>query len=115
MTYIVCIPSYSGKLVIGVKGLTQQRQYIMEQWPEGKHIVFLEDDIASIDLSISDVFKEQTLGYFFQEAFREIEKRRSYGVCIPFSILILERLFLKRRHTWPILLVHFMGLLTDPN
>ena len=29
-----------GELVIGVKGLTQQHQSIMEQWLEGKHKVF---------------------------------------------------------------------------
>ena len=50
-----------GKLVIGVKGLIQQRQDIMDQWPEGKHIVFIDDHVASIDLSMSDVPKEQTL------------------------------------------------------
>ena len=59
-------------------GLIAQRQYIMEQWPEGKHIVFLDDDIASIEFSLSFVFKDQTLDYFFQEAFKEIQKRRSY-------------------------------------
>ena len=37
-----------GKLVIGVKGLIQQRQYIMDQWPEGKHIVFIGDDATSM-------------------------------------------------------------------
>ena len=55
--------SLYGDLVIGVKRPTQQRQYIMEQWPEGKHIVFLDDDIVSIDFSISDAFKEQTSDY----------------------------------------------------
>ena len=53
------------KLVIGVKGLIQQRQYIMAPWTEGKHIAFIDDDVASIDLSMSDLFKEQTLGYLF--------------------------------------------------
>ena len=43
--------------------LIQQRQCIMEQWPEGKRIVFIDDDVASIDLSMSDSFKEQTLDY----------------------------------------------------
>ena len=66
-----------GKLVIRVKGLIQQRQYIMEQRPESKDIVLIDDDAASIDLSTSDVFKKQTLDYFFQEAFEEIRKRRS--------------------------------------
>ena len=52
-----------GKLVIGVKGLIQKRQYIMEQWPEGKRIVFMDDDVASSDFSMSVVFKDQTLHY----------------------------------------------------
>lgn len=29
------------KLVIGKKGLVPQRQFIMEQWPKNKHIIFL--------------------------------------------------------------------------
>ena len=39
-----------GKWVVGVKGPIQQRQYIMEQSPEGKHIVFIDDVVASIAL-----------------------------------------------------------------
>jgi len=35
-----------GKLVVGKKGLVPQRQFIMEQWGEGKHIVFFDDDVA---------------------------------------------------------------------
>ena len=70
--------SLYGELVIGAKGLIQQRLYIMEQWPEGKHIVFLDDDVVAIDLNMSFGFKEQTLDYFFQEAFQEIQRRRSY-------------------------------------
>lgn len=44
------------KIVIGEKGLVPQRQFIMEQWSEGKHIVFFDDDVEKIDLSISPLF-----------------------------------------------------------
>ena len=96
-----------GKLVIGVKGLIQQRQIIMEQWPEGQHIVFIDDDVASIDSTLSDVFKDKTLDYFFQTAFEETRRGRSYiwGV--------YESRVWKSRHAWCALLVRCMGLLTD--
>ena len=54
-------PKLYGKLVLGVKGLVQQRQFISEQWGDGKPIVFFDDDVASIDLSMSSLFKGKTL------------------------------------------------------
>jgi hypothetical protein len=74
---VLDLSSYN-KLVIGVKGLVPQRQFIMEQWPSSKHIVFFDDDVASIDLSMSDIFKGKTLDYFFKEAFKECKKQKSY-------------------------------------
>lgn len=71
-------PKLYNKLIIGEKGLVPQRQFIMEQWPEGKHIVFFDDDVASIDLNMSDVFKEKSLDFFFKEAFKETKKQKSY-------------------------------------
>ena len=65
------------KLVIGKKGLVPQRQFIMEQWPQGKHIVFFDDDVAGIDLKMSK-FKSKSLDYFFKEAFSECKKQSSY-------------------------------------
>jgi hypothetical protein len=77
------------KLVIGKKGLVQQRQFIMEQWPESKHIVFFDDDVEKIDLSISPLFKEHSLDFFFKYAFAECIKQKSfiwgvYAVYNPF-------------------------------
>jgi|694.fasta_scaffold46443_5 hypothetical protein len=66
------------KLVIGKKGLVPQRQFIMNQWPAGKHIVFFDDDLQSIDLSLSPRFKGHNLDYFIKEAFVESEKLHSY-------------------------------------
>lgn len=75
------------KLVIGKKGLVPQRQFIMEQWPQGKHIVFFDDDVESIDLSLSPRFKSHNLDYFIREAFDECVKNKSYiwGVYAVFN------------------------------
>lgn len=75
------------KLVIGKKGLVPQRQFIMEQWPQGKHIVFFDDDVESIDLSLSLRFKGHNLDYFIKEAFDECVKNHSYiwGVYAVFN------------------------------
>jgi hypothetical protein len=70
--------SLYGKLVVGKKGLVAQRQFIMESWPTGKHIVFFDDDVASIDLKMSALFKSKTLDYFFKYAFQECKKQRSF-------------------------------------
>jgi len=66
------------KLVIGIKGLVPQRQFIMEQWKDGEHIVFFDDDVEKIDLSISTKFKGKTLNYFFNSAFKECKKQKSF-------------------------------------
>ena len=66
------------KLIIGIKGLVPQRQFIMEQWPQGKHIIFFDDDVASIDLSMSKIFKGKTLDFFFKYAFKECKKMKSF-------------------------------------
>jgi hypothetical protein len=70
--------SLYGKLIVGRKGLVPQRQFIMEQWEEGKPIVFFDDDVAKIDLSISSLFKGKTLDYFFKYAFDQCKKQGSY-------------------------------------
>lgn len=71
-------PTLYHKLIVGVKGLVPQRQFIMEQWGESKHIVFFDDDVAKIDLSISSLFKGKSLDYFFKYAFDECKTQKSY-------------------------------------
>lgn len=74
-------------LVVGKPGLVPQRQFIMEQWPEGKHIVFLDDDVEDIDLSLSTRFKKHNLDYFIREAFRECARHGAFiwGVYAVFN------------------------------
>lgn len=75
------------KLVIGKKGLVPQREFIMSQFPCNKHIVFFDDDIEKIDLSLSSEFKKHNLDYFIKYAFTKCLKYKSYiwGVYAVFN------------------------------
>jgi len=65
-------------LHVGVVGLVQQREYIMSQWTEGQHIVFLDDDIAAIDFSLFGVFRNATLHHFMEHAFQTCKKHGAF-------------------------------------
>jgi len=80
-------PATYNKLIIGKKGLVPQRQFITNQWGANKHIVFLDDDVESIDLSLSPQFKSHNLDYFIKNAFNECIKMKSYiwGVYAVFN------------------------------
>ena len=71
-------PKLYGKLIIGKKGLVQQRQYIIDHFPSGKNIVFFDDDIESIDLSLSPLFKSHSLDFFLKTAFEKTREMGSY-------------------------------------
>ena len=71
-------PNSYCEIVIGLKGLAQQRQFIIEQYPEGTHIVFFDDDVLNVDLSMSDLFHDKSLADFIQSAFAECHRYGSY-------------------------------------
>lgn len=64
------------KIVIGVKGINEQRKYIMKYFPEKQQIVSLDDDIKSVvTVNGSTV---TNLHDFFLEAFKEIKKNKLF-------------------------------------
>jgi len=67
------ITSYN-ELIIGVKGLVSQRQFICNSWENNKYIVSLDDDIESIDLSLIN----ENLDSFIRSAFDKCTKHKSY-------------------------------------
>jgi hypothetical protein len=67
--------TFYNKLIIGEKGLVQQRQFIINQWEINQQIVFLDDDIEKIDLTLSDF---QNLDHFINHAFIECKNYKSY-------------------------------------
>jgi hypothetical protein len=104
------------QLIIGKEGLVQQRQYIMSQWSAGKHIIFFDDDIESIDLTISPRFKTHSLDYFFKEAFRECTKHKSfiwgvYPVHNPFFRISKSELSTELKY----IVGAFYGIINRPN
>jgi len=60
-------------IVVGELGLVEQKRFIEHYYPEGHHIVFLDDDIEAIDL---DVFS--TLDDLIQTAYKECVARGAY-------------------------------------
>ena len=68
-------PLYYNQIIIGKKGLVNQRHFIQQQYPEGTHIVSLDDDIEKIDLSLTSY---TSLTEFIKDAFLECEKQKSF-------------------------------------
>lgn len=63
------------KIIIGDIGLVEQRNFIENYYDVGYHIIFLDDDIKSIDLSFSPF---QNLNSFFCEAFDDCMEKKSF-------------------------------------
>ena len=53
-------PNLYGNIILGVEGINPQRQFIVEQFSEGAHLVFMDDDVEDIDLSLS-YLRSQTI------------------------------------------------------
>jgi hypothetical protein len=70
--------SLYNEMIIGKKGLVVQRQFISEKWSDGQPILFIDDDVKSIDLSLSTLFKNRTLDYFIKYAFRACKESKSF-------------------------------------
>lgn len=75
------------QLIIGKLGLVQQRDFISSQFPEGACIVFMDDDIDSVDTG------EMVLDDFIKFAFKECECKRAYiwGVYPVFNPFFREK------------------------
>jgi hypothetical protein len=83
-------PLYYNQLVIGVKGLVQQRRFIELSYPEGTRIVSIDDDIQSLNLTFSQYKSADEL---FTAAFEECDKQNCFlfGLYPCNNPLILQR------------------------
>lgn len=82
--YRKVLPEYN--IVIGVKGLVPQRQFIIERYPAGTHLVYMDDDLDDIDLTMSSY---STLIDFLTDAFKKCDEHSAflwgvYAVYNPF-------------------------------
>ena len=67
------LPDYN--IVVGVKGIVPQRQFILEQYPAGTHLVYMDDDLDDIDLSLSSY---SDLMAFLTDAFIQSAEKGAY-------------------------------------
>ena len=68
-------PNWYNELIVGVKGLVQQREFISNYYPVGSCIVSIDDDVESLDLSLTEY---KTAHEFFQKAFELCIKEGAY-------------------------------------
>lgn len=68
-------PQFYNKIVIGKKGLIQQRAFIENYYENGVSIVSLDDDVKDIDLSLTAFTDLHT---FFLQAFQDLRTHGAY-------------------------------------
>lgn len=73
-------PDTYGKIVVGKKGLVQQRRYISQYFPEGTMIVSMDDDVHNIVRLTKNnkLTKVKNLDTFFSKAFRLLKEKNLY-------------------------------------
>lgn len=68
-------PTWYNAIVVGQKGIGNQRQFIRDYFNDGEYVISLDDDIKSVDLSLTEYVK---LDDFFNDAFIECVKQKSF-------------------------------------
>ena len=83
-------PKWYNAIICGKKGLTHQRQFISNYFAEGECILSLDDDVISVDLSLTEYAR---LDDFFNDAFIEAKHIGSYiwGVYPVFNKYFREK------------------------
>jgi hypothetical protein len=68
-----------GRIIVGKKGISYQRNFIIDYYPEGKHIVFIDDDISRIERKWRGAINEiDNLDKFFKDSFKKLHKYDKY-------------------------------------
>lgn len=81
------------KIIIGKRGITPQRKYIVKYFPEGTHIVSIDDDIAGLYKKNNDkLVKVTNINEFITNAFQECKKENLYiwGVYPVFNAFFMK-------------------------
>jgi hypothetical protein len=69
-------PEYYDKIVVGVKGIIAQREFITQYYSDGQYIVSVDDDLTDIDLSLLD--EPTSLLDFINNAFSNCLEHNAY-------------------------------------
>lgn len=75
--YVKIIPKGSyNKIVVGVKGINEQRKFIAHYFPEGQQILAIDDDIS--DVVNIDGSPVANLNQFYTNAFKQLKQHKLY-------------------------------------
>lgn len=67
------------KIIVGKKGITNQRKFIVKYFPEGEHIVSMDDDVDDLCiLRNKKAVPYHELDSFFKSAFERLHKEKLY-------------------------------------
>jgi hypothetical protein len=73
------LPQLYNKIVIGKKGITQQRNVIANYFPEGQYVISMDDDIESLEILKGDkLVKLKNINDFFTDAYKLLKKNNLY-------------------------------------
>lgn len=65
------------EIVVGVKGINQQRAFISKHFPEKTHIVSIDDDVADVlEIKGGKFVPTHSVHIFFESAFKELAKHK---------------------------------------
>lgn len=114
--YVNGIPqSMYGSIVVGKKGLTEQRNIIMHHYAKGYHVLMLDDDVRAFHrLHEGKLIPLENLHEFIVEGFRRCHevKRHLWGVYSTASSLYMKGMKPQSMDV-KFIIGHFMGLIID--
>lgn len=67
------------KIVVGKKGIANQRNFIVKYFPENQYIVSIDDDVERLEILKGDKLVEmKDIDGFFKEAYKMLKKEKLY-------------------------------------
>ena len=71
---------YSGKIIIGIKGILNQRNFIINYFPRGEYIISIDDDIQDILIKNENKLrsiKKKELIYLFENSYNVMKESKA--------------------------------------
>ena len=68
------------KIVVGVKGITNQRKFIVKYFPENQYVISIDDDVEQIEKmkGTDKLLKVKNVDAFFKEGYNDLKKHNLY-------------------------------------
>lgn len=83
------------KIIVGVLGINNQRKFIINYFKEGTNVVFIDDDVESIDKlneKSDKLIKMKNIDLFIRNAFKECREKNIYlwGIYPARNVLFMK-------------------------